>query len=77
MGDRFKRYVLERGFKITVIDNNVDVLNYKEVEHFDDNKVVVRYDGGIVTVNGYKLIITKMLDDELLINGKIERIDLK
>ena len=72
-----RNYILENKFKINIYDNNVDIINYIEIEHFDDKIIIVKYEKGIVTVKGDNLIITKLLEDELLINGQIRNIEFK
>ena len=72
-----RNYILENKFKINIYDNNIDIINYIEIEHFDDKIIIVKYEKGIVTVKGDNLIITKLLEDELLINGKIRNIEFK
>lgn len=75
--NRLKNYILENEFKMTILKDRVDVLNYTDIDHFDDNKIMIRYSGGLVVIKGYKLIISKLLEDELLINGKVENIELR
>ena len=72
-----RNYILESRFRIHVYENNIDIINYKEVDHFDDKIIIIRYEKGIITVKGENLIITKLLVDELLINGKIRNIEFK
>ncbi|MBR2708108.1 MAG: YabP/YqfC family sporulation protein [Bacilli bacterium] len=72
-----RNYILENKFKINIYDNNIDIINYIEIEHFDDKIIIVKYEKGIVTVKGDNLIITKLLEDELLINGQIRNIEFK
>ena len=72
-----KNFILESKFRMHIYENNIDIINYKEIEHFDDKIIIVRYEKGIITVKGENLIITKLLEDELLINGKIRNIEFK
>ena len=74
---KIKNFILENEFKLTYLNDKVDIINYIEIDHFDDNMIIVRYDKGTVTIKGYKMIISKLMDDELLINGKIEKIDIR
>lgn len=62
---------------MTILNGSVDILNYSDIDHFDDNVIMVRHKNGSVTIRGYHMIITKLIDDELLINGKIEKIELR
>ena len=71
-----REYVLEEKFKILYTNNKLDIINYLKVEHFDSNKITISHKDGIVNVCGTKLVITKLLKDELLISGLIEKIEL-
>ncbi len=75
--NKIKNYVLENQFKIIYEDNKVDIVNYQNMGHFDDNKVIVYYDKGIVEIKGKNLIIKKLLKDEVLIKGSIEKIEFR
>ena len=72
-----KKYILEGTFKVNIFEDKIDILNYLEIDHFDDTKIIIRYEKGMLLVKGENLIITKLLDDELLINGKIKAIEFK
>lgn len=72
-----RNYILENKFKINIYENNINIINYKEIDHFDDKIIIVRYEKGIITVKGEDLIITKLLEDEILINGKTRNIEFK
>ncbi len=74
MLDNLRSYVLEDKFKITIFINKIDIQNYKEIDHFDDTKIIVRYNRGHVIIKGENLTISKLLNDELLIIGKIKNI---
>lgn len=60
-----------------VLTNKIDIVNYLDIDHFDDNKIIVRYNSGSIIIKGEDLIISKLLTDEILINGKIKNIDFK
>jgi adenylate kinase family enzyme len=48
---------------------------YKEIVDFYSKQVIIKYDAGVVTFNGDDLVVSKMLDDELLIIGKLSSIE--
>lgn len=70
-------YVLEKEFKISYVNNKLDIVNYLNIDHFDDNKIMIRHEKGLLVIKGKSLIIGKMIDDEVLVCGKIENIELK
>lgn len=70
------RYLVDREYKITIYPDRVHIMNYVEVEDFSDTKVVVRYEGGVSVLLGRNLVVSKMQDDELLIIGKLDSIQV-
>lgn len=74
--DRIDNYISEYKYKVIIVDNSVNIVNYKKIIEFTDNVVKVESKDGITTVNGSNLVITKMLSDEILITGKIYSIEL-
>ena len=70
-----RTYILENEFKINILTGKVNIVNYTEIDHFDDTKVIIRYDKGIVKIKGENLTISKLLNDELLILGKIKVVE--
>ena len=70
-------YVLEEKFKMNYLDNKLDIINYKEISHFDSNKIIVIYQNGSIVVSGKNLVVSKLLHDELLIEGNIDKIELR
>ena len=72
-----RKYLLENDFKMTLTDGNVDILNYQEISVFDDNHIIIKSNSKFITILGNNLIITKWLDDEILVNGEITKIELR
>lgn len=72
-----RSYILEDDFKITFINNKVNIVNYDSIDHFDSNKVIIRSEKQSVTVKGDKLFVSKLLNDEVLIEGQITNIEFR
>ena len=72
-----RTYILENEFKINILIGKIDIVNYIEIDHFDDTKIMVRYEKGLVVIKGENLTISKLLNDELLILGKIQSLEFK
>lgn len=75
--DEFRNYVLEEIFKMIVLENSVDIINYQNIDHFDNNSVLVRHKKGMVLIHGEKLIVSKLLKDEVLVQGVIKNIEMR
>lgn len=71
-----RNYILETDFQINYIKEKVNIVNYQSIDHFDENTIMIRYNGGVVKIKGQDLTIAKLLKDEVLISGKIKGIEL-
>lgn len=75
--DGIRNYVIEQEFEIRIINNKVDVINYKDIGHFDSNKVIINYSDGRVVIKGNNLVVSKLMNDEILIGGEIKGLELR
>lgn len=75
--DKIKNYILEEQFKIIYQTNQLDIINYKTMGHFDDTKVLIYHEQGLLEIKGQKLVVSKLLKDEVLIKGNIEKIEFR
>lgn len=71
------KYLLEKDFKMIITDNYVDILNYQEINLFDDNHIIIKYNGKYLSIFGNNLVINKWLDDEILVTGEFIKIELR
>ena len=72
--NKIRTYILEDEFKLIFLDNKVNIVNYEEIDNFNENEIKVKYDKGLIIISGNNLVITKLLNNELLIEGKIKSI---
>ena len=68
---------MEEDFRVNYVKNKVDVVNYLSIDHFEDNKIMIRYKEGLLVVIGSDLTISKLLKDEVLISGVIKEIEFR
>lgn len=71
---KLDRYLEDKNYEIILKENKVNIINFKEIIDFSTNKISLRCDNKIVNIEGKNLIISKMLDDELLITGTVYNI---
>ena len=71
-----REYVLETNFKIYMEQNKIDVVNYDSIESVTNNKISLKYNNKILNIIGNDLVIKKLLNDEILIEGKLKNIEL-
>ena len=71
---KLDKYLEDEDYKISIKKNQINIINFKEIIDFSDNKITLKCDNKRIDVEGKNLIISKMIDDELLIIGNIYNI---
>ena len=74
---KVRNFILEEELEIHIYKNKVNVVNYQSIGHFDNNKIIINHENGMIVVNGEKLVISKLLIDEILIVGQIKNIEFR
>ena len=72
-----RNYILENQFKMIYLSNKLDIVNYIDISHFDSNKIIINYNKGSVLISGKSLVVSKLVSDELLIEGSIDKIEFR
>lgn len=72
-----RSYILENEFRVNIYNNKVDIINYQDIKHFSDKEIIINTPNGICLITGKDLIISKLLNDEILINGQIKSIEFQ
>lgn len=67
-------YVNDKNFSIIYKNNRLDIINYSKILDFSDTKISINYLDDIYIIIGTNLVISKMMEEELLITGNIESI---
>ena len=73
----FRNYILDEEFKINIFKDKVNVVNYKDIVNFTPKEETIKYDGGLLLIIGNNLSISRLLIDEVLVTGNIEKIELR
>lgn len=63
--------------KIIIENNKIDITNFTDIDHFDSNKIILKINNNITIVYGYNLIISRLVIDEVLIEGTISKIEFR
>ena len=72
-----RKYLLEEVFEIRITPKYVNVVNYKELGHFDNKNITIYHSNGNVRISGDNLTISKLMNREVLIIGTINNIELR
>ena len=74
---KVRDYLLDDEFKMIVLNNKINISNYDLIEYLDSDMVVVKYDGGKISIKGDNLTVSKLLNNEILISGIIKEIGMR
>lgn len=74
--NKLDRYLTDKDYKIIIKNNYLNIINYNEVKDFSNTRIIVSSRNSTTTITGENLVISKMQDNEILITGKIETIEL-
>lgn len=75
MFKNLSNYIKSTETKLTYYNNKIDIVNYIRINIFENDKIEIRCEKKLITIKGNNLVIRKLYDDELLIEGKIETIN--
>jgi len=71
---KIENYLCDFEYKIVIKNNKVNIINYDEIIDFSLTKISVRYKNNKFIIEGKNLVISKMFDNEVLINGNITNV---
>lgn len=72
-----RSYILENETKITIVSNKINITNYIDIGHFDSEKIIVKLDKKNIIVKGNNLVVSKLMNDEILITGNFNNIEFR
>lgn len=67
--------IYDKTFKITVLKDKINITNYQEILVFEDETILVKTTEKLIKIKGENLIINRLYNKELLIEGKIKNIE--
>ena len=70
-----RNFINEDSFKIIIYNDLINIVNYKELLDININNIKIK-SNKIIDITGKDLCIVKLLDNELLIKGIIERVHI-
>ena len=72
-----RSYIMENDTKITIVNNKINITNYIDIGHFDNNKIIVKLNNKNIIIKGDNLVVSKLLDSEILITGEFYNIEFR
>ena len=76
MLDRLTNYINDNTFRFTVYENTIHVINYKRILILEEDRISFQSKNQKIKIEGEGLILKKILNQEMLIIGKIYKIEV-
>lgn len=77
MMSKIRSYLLEMEFSMHCYEDQIDIVNYKEISRISDTGIDILSAQNRIVITGKNLTITRLLEDEVLIKGKFEKIEFR
>ncbi len=75
MIDKIRDYIRDDEFRLTIFKERVHIINYLEILTLNNKQVSIDTGSNLIIIKGENLILNKLLDNEILITGKIYTVE--
>ncbi len=76
MLENLKDFLKNEAYRVSLVPGGVHILNYKRIIDINDKSVIISLKNESVTIKGNNLRLIKLDKNEILINGKVERLEI-
>lgn len=73
--ESFKNFLFDLENFITIYDNHLHLFNYLKLNKLSEAEIIISFDKFKLIISGISLKIKQMTKQELLINGKILKVE--
>lgn len=77
MLERIYHSLQDSDYKLTVYEDEIHLINYKKLLVLEEEKIVVSTSKSIITITGENLLLKKLLQNEMLLSGVVQKIEVK
>ncbi len=77
MKEKIHNFLLDEKFKLILKEKFLYISNYQKIISLEDNYVSMMTNNKKIKIYGEKLSLKKVLENELLIKGKINKIEVE
>lgn len=75
MIDKIRNYIRDDEFRLTIFKDRLHIINYLEILTLSNKYISVDTGDNLIVIKGENLILNKLLDNEILITGKIYTVE--
>ena len=72
-----RNYINDVEFRFNLYKDKVHIVNYTKIVTIEKSRISIGYSSGMLIIKGKDLALKKLLDDEILIKGIINSVELE
>ena len=72
-----RNYINDVEFRVNLNKDKVHIVNYTKIVTIEKSRISIGYSSGMLIIKGKDLALKKLLDDEILIKGIINSVELE
>ena len=77
MLEKISNFLNYKEFRFTIYENQIHIINYKKIKKLKDDKIIIQGNQRIINIKGNNFKLEKLLNEELLCIGQVQRIELQ
>lgn len=70
-----RHFISDTSFQMVYMRNYLDLINYTDIISMDINRIVLKIDNEKLVIKGNNLVVKKLLESEMVIDGNILTIE--
>ena len=75
MIDKIRDYIRDDEFRLTIFKDRLHIIYYLEILTLSNKHISIDTGDNLIVIKGENLILNKLLDNEILITGKIYTVE--
>ena len=77
MFNKIKEYIYDNEFRVTIFKDRIYIVNYLQILGLEEERISLLIPDGRLIIKGLNLHLNKLLDNELLISGKVLLVEVE
>lgn len=77
MFNKIKEYINDNEFRVTIFKDRIYIVNYLQILGLEEERISLLIPDGRLIIKGLNLHLNKLLDNELLISGKVLLVEVE
>ena len=77
MLNELNRFIKDDEFSLTIYKNQIHIKNYLRIISLENNYISFKTTNNKITIHGNNLSLKKLVIDEMLIEGKVSKIEVQ